>query len=122
LRGEAVADTAGAGDWCTAGIIHLLGRKGLAGMAAMEQGDIERAISFGQALAAWNCAYEGARGGMYAVGRSSFEAAINHILFGHEMRKRAAKRTKTVKQNSFRCNAPGCKAGKAMGRAKAEVP
>ena len=47
-------DAAGSGDWCTAGLIHAVGTKGRAGLAALRKADLERALRFGQALAALN--------------------------------------------------------------------
>ncbi len=60
-------DAAGAGDWCSAGIIHLLGRYGARNLSGLDDQDMENAISFGQALAAINCQFEGARGAMYEL-------------------------------------------------------
>jgi sugar/nucleoside kinase (ribokinase family) len=77
-----VRDTVGAGDWCTAGLIHALGPKGAAGLANANEAEVERALRLGQALAAFTCAYEGARGGMYAVHRRQFRATIKRILDG----------------------------------------
>lgn len=67
-----VRDAAGAGDWTTAGFLH--GRE--KGLAAGE------ALRLGQALAAWNCAFEGARGGMYAVSRERFREDVARLLAG----------------------------------------
>lgn len=58
-----IADTAGAGDWCSAGMLHTL----FAGRAAITIEDLSHnrlfeALRFGQALAALNCMHDGARG------------------------------------------------------------
>jgi fructokinase len=60
-------DAAGAGDWCSAGIIHILAKSGHTGFARGNDGRLLHALRFGQQLAALNCAYEGARGAMYHV-------------------------------------------------------
>lgn len=73
-------DAAGAGDWCTAGIIHLLGQYGSAGLQVLHSKQFHEALVFGQALAAWNCQYEGARGGMYQVSREMFQSEVISIL------------------------------------------
>jgi fructokinase len=77
-----VRDAGGSGDWTTAGLIHLLGRSGLAGFRAAGAEQVRQALRFGQALGAWNCAFEGARGGVYAVDRQRFEGDVRSILAG----------------------------------------
>src|SRR5262249_6235230 len=57
-----VRDAAGSGDWCTAGIVHVLGRGGLSGLLMTHEHDLQEGIRYGQALAALNCAHEGALG------------------------------------------------------------
>lgn len=83
-----VVDACGAGDWCTAGIIATLGAKGVAGLVSCQERDLADAMRYGQALAAWNCGFEGARGGMYRVKRSSFARQVAAIL-GAEATPRA---------------------------------
>lgn len=73
-------DTAGAGDWCTAGILHTLGSQGAKSLIHADSIRLQRAISLGQALAAWNCGYRGARGGMYSVSKEEFEETLGEIL------------------------------------------
>ncbi len=75
-------DTAGAGDWCTAGILHGLMRSGGRGLAQATQEDVEGALRLGQALAAVKCGYEGARGPMYALTKREFKAAVTRVLEG----------------------------------------
>lgn len=60
-----VIDAAGAGDWCTAGVLHVLARNGLGGLRSATQSKLDLALAFGQLLGAWACRYEGARGAMY---------------------------------------------------------
>jgi len=75
-----IQDTAGAGDWCTAGLIHALGSNGLSGLESASVEKIIRASMFAQALSAWNCGFEGARGGMYASTIEDFHHSIREIL------------------------------------------
>lgn len=75
-----VRDPVGAGDWCTAGILHGLSRDGLEGLSSANEAEIENALRLGQALGALTCAYEGARGGMYALDREQFVEAVNRLL------------------------------------------
>jgi fructokinase len=69
VSASSVVDSCGAGDWCTAGFIVGLGRHGAAGLASASVESIADALAYGQQLAAWNCGFEGARGGMYAPAR-----------------------------------------------------
>ncbi len=69
------ADSCGAGDWFSTGIIHGLcrqGKKALLGFGLLE---VSRAIAFAQRLSVWNCGYLGARGGMYSTsGRAALKS------------------------------------------------
>jgi sugar/nucleoside kinase (ribokinase family) len=60
-----VVDTCGSGDWCTAGLIAKAAASGLAGFRNAGADGVDAALRYGQGLAAWNCGFEGARGGMY---------------------------------------------------------
>lgn len=77
-------DSAGSGDWCSAGIISRVGTIGLQGFLKTSDADLRDAVQYGQALAAWNCRFEGPRGGMYAVNRRAFNQQIKSILSGSE--------------------------------------
>lgn len=73
-----VNDSGGAGDWCSAGIIYTLpGNKRIDKFTISE---VKSALRFGQALGAINCAFDGARGAMYALdSRSIKKLAANTI-------------------------------------------
>lgn len=92
-----VADTCGSGDWCTAGLISMVAKHGREGMLqAREEGLID-ALRFGQKLAAWNVAFEGARGGMYAVERPSLERQLQALASGaSDVGRPTARRKRTV--------------------------
>jgi sugar/nucleoside kinase (ribokinase family) len=60
-----VQDAAGAGDWCTGGIIKSLCTQGRDFFFNIQAEQIEEALQFGQAFGAMNCLYDGARGLMY---------------------------------------------------------
>jgi fructokinase len=77
-----VRDTAGCGDWCTAGILHTLATDGARSFASADEELLTEAMRYGQALAAWNCGFEGARGGMYDVAKSEFQGSIVALLAG----------------------------------------
>jgi len=82
---DKLVDSAGAGDWCTAGILHCLAVNGLKGFLSANDESVRAAMNFGQAMAAWNCQFEGARGGMYKVSKKVFKNQINHIIFGEKL-------------------------------------
>lgn len=75
-------DACGSGDWCTAGIIHKLAAGGLEVFRKHEPDVIKDALTYGQGLAAWNCRFEGARGGMYSMTFSEFEKQVSDVLTG----------------------------------------
>jgi fructokinase len=77
-----VKDAAGSGDWCTAGLLDKLARTGLAGLKRAPAEKLREAIRHGQALAAWNCGFEGARGGMYEMNPSEFCEQVERIASG----------------------------------------
>lgn len=76
-------DTVGSGDWCTAGVLHAIGREGVDGLLNASAQEIEGALKFGQALAALNCSFESARGGMYVLEKRAFRAAVANVLAGN---------------------------------------
>lgn len=77
-----VVDSAGSGDWCTAGILSQLASGGLPELSSSGDAEIHAALRYGQALGAWNCGFEGARGGMYQRTRKAFVSEIEAILDG----------------------------------------
>lgn len=103
-------DTAGAGDWCTAGLLSRVAKKGLNGFLKTADSDLREALRYGQALAAWNCGFEGPRGGMYAVDRRSFAMQVAGILAGtkavEQLRRDDAKPSPTAKGLCNACDGP----------------
>ena len=75
-------DTCGSGDWCSAGFLAEAFRLQPAGLQTLKPAQLMQALQYGQALAAWNCGFEGARGGMYASTKSAFEKQIAKLLAG----------------------------------------
>jgi sugar/nucleoside kinase (ribokinase family) len=63
---EGLRDSAGAGDWSTVGILNSLCQAGSLEFEGLPIDIVEDGLMRGQALGAWTCGYEGARGGMYA--------------------------------------------------------
>jgi len=84
VQAPTLADSCGSGDWCTAGLLSMAAKRGLSGFMAAGPTAIGEALRYGQALAAWNCSFEGARGGMYAVNRKNFAHQIGALMDGEE--------------------------------------
>ncbi len=59
-----VRDASGAGDWLSAGLLHVLAAS--SGARRFPTASIEEGLAVGEALAAFNCQFEGPRGAMYA--------------------------------------------------------
>jgi fructokinase len=76
-----VHDAAGAGDWCSSGIIDKLCRKGMESFKTSDLADIKSAITYGQLLGALNCSFDGARGIMYSVEKSALDQVIKKTLY-----------------------------------------
>ncbi|AFY61890.1 carbohydrate kinase family protein [Synechococcus sp. PCC 6312] len=81
---ESFKDAAGSGDWCTAGMIHLLGQSGTSKLENCSNDELVEALKFGQALAALNCLFDGARGAMYALSAQSLKMAVEQIMMGNQ--------------------------------------
>lgn len=75
-----VKDTAGAGDWTTAGFIYQLFGDGREALGALTKSNVSDALHYGQALAALNCQFEGARGAMYQIPRQRFLDNLKELL------------------------------------------
>lgn len=60
-----VQDSAGAGDWCSAGMIHNLCKEGRVSLETLKVKELENSLQYGQFLGAANCCFFGARGLMY---------------------------------------------------------
>ena len=77
-----VVDSAGAGDWCSAGIICKLGLYGKKGFTALGASEIKSALEFGQALGAVNCCFDGARGTMYNIDVKQLKSLVQQFSKG----------------------------------------
>jgi sugar/nucleoside kinase (ribokinase family) len=72
-----VIDTAGAGDWTSAGLIAKSFPSGRESLRTLSKRKVQEGLEYGQALAALNCGYEGARGLMYSL---RFDEVQSRIL------------------------------------------
>jgi sugar/nucleoside kinase (ribokinase family) len=73
-------DTSGAGDWLTAGLVHKLCQHGRLGLDKVTENQVQGAIKLGQAMATWNCQFQGARGAMYGAIWKEWRESIQHVL------------------------------------------
>ncbi|WP_020404493.1 PfkB family carbohydrate kinase [Gracilimonas tropica] len=69
-------DSAGSGDWCSAGIISLLFAEDKFNIKKLNGNSIDRAIRFGQVLGALNCMFDGARGLMYSLNSNQLDETL----------------------------------------------
>jgi fructokinase len=76
---ETAIDTAGAGDWCTAGIIDQLVAKQSSSSHMFSPNEVENAIGVGQAYGAINCCFSGARGAMYHLSSNEFKQTATRL-------------------------------------------
>ena len=82
FRVDDVVDEAGAGDWCTSGIIHSLGRYGANSFWRTRSKGIGKALELGQALAAISCRFKSARGVMYSHSLQEFSSFVLGLVKG----------------------------------------
>ncbi len=75
-------DAAGAGDWCSAGFLHMIGQKRSQGLVHASKDSVERAVRLGQALSAIACGYEGARGLMDTLTPSAVGKHLRSLAGG----------------------------------------
>lgn len=116
-----VSDTAGAGDWCTAGIVHKLFPAGGSALQTAGDAGVRDAVRYGQALAAWTCGFEGARGGMYQVERSQFDREVSALLGVSAGGKSDGSSPQASTQDGAACLCPSCEQpdGAAIRRRRA---
>lgn len=108
-------DAAGAGDWCTAGLIHML-TTSRAQFDRMSEKKIAEALRYGQALSALNCGFEGARGAMYGIQKSHFHKEIQLILDREEALPPTEDSLSSGAKKKAQCVCPACNAMKTSNR------
>jgi fructokinase len=101
-----LVDAAGAGDWLSAGIIHVLCKGGEEGFLKTKRQTLLRALSLGQSLAVWNCGFVGARGGMYGSRLQELGGLVKkYALESHDL---VAKDRPVVERNDRGQICAGC--------------
>lgn len=78
IRANHLVDAAGSGDWCTAGIIHAIGEGGSKAFDSLNKSRLDYGLRLGQALAAINCGFEGARGAMELLSIESLNKMLSN--------------------------------------------
>ena len=89
-----LVDTAGAGDWCTAGLVYDLFTQQVGSRGSWDAKSVMRALAFGQALSTLNCLTEGARGLLDAWTPSKIVRS-GRVLTAMRVRAFAERRTQT---------------------------
>jgi sugar/nucleoside kinase (ribokinase family) len=101
-------DSSGSGDWFTAGLLHSVGAGGLQGLRDITTPTLNQSIRFAQALAAWNCAFAGARGAMYALSKKDFITAFENALNGKPLQKVVADEIDSSLSRTLDSLCPSC--------------
>jgi len=87
FRAPRLRDAAGSGDWCTAGLAYSLMEANVSpGDLSQAHDVVTAALRYGQAFAALNCAFEGARGLMYVMRSRDTLRAVRDLLDRNETR------------------------------------
>ncbi|MEQ8176415.1 MAG: PfkB family carbohydrate kinase [Syntrophomonadaceae bacterium] len=73
-----IVDTAGAGDWCSAGILYVLVQKFPVYKNWLSYSDVVGALQFGQALSAISCGFLGAQGLIHSDATEVLEKLIDN--------------------------------------------
>jgi sugar/nucleoside kinase (ribokinase family) len=105
VRATVLKDSAGAGDWCTAGIIYMLGGLGAKGLDSLTLTEVREAVKVGQAMASWACGFVGPRGGMYHCDAMEFPSRIYDLLDGRKElgTGMSAKTQRSLQSHVFAC-------------------
>lgn len=115
-----VVDTAGAGDWCSAGIINSLGQVGLRGLNSISSESFTTALKIGQAMASWTCTFEGPRGGMYQADKNQFTKFIKSTLKSDKsVDENRRRHERPIIKHAFEC--PSCKGSSHRRLVRAEL-
>lgn len=89
VKPKQVQDTSGAGDWCSAGLLHVLSDQWTGDTNDISCELVEEGLKFGQTLATMNCRYEGARGALYYWEEDKLKQTV-YCLHDHNNSKSAS--------------------------------
>lgn len=96
-----LSDSAGSGDWSTAGLLDRLCRDGVTGLESATDTELVAALDHAQSLSAWNCAFEGARGGMYGMTATRVLGVARQIRENTRCAKVPERATSSVSRGDF---------------------
>jgi sugar/nucleoside kinase (ribokinase family) len=71
-----IKDTAGSGDWTSVGFMSEMLRGGKKSLENCTKQNVSSCLERAEALAAFNCQFEGPRGGMYQLSRARFMESV----------------------------------------------
>ncbi|MDV2480858.1 hypothetical protein F8E02_02320 [Methanoculleus sp. Wushi-C6] len=80
FRVQNFRDAAGAGDWCSAGLIHYILKNRTCEGSILGENLVREALMFGQSLSAVNCNFPGARGSMYKLSNNQIMSIALSIM------------------------------------------
>jgi fructokinase len=103
LRADRVLDTAGSGDWCTAGFLAAAAANGADAFLSLGKPQVVNALRQGQALATINCEFEAARGAMYELSVARLRAARSRVMSGARVNARR-KKLRVSSSSERRCH------------------
>jgi len=113
-------DAAGAGDWCTAGLVDRLAKENGLPLRRISEKKIIDALRYGQALSALSCAFEGARGAMYGLEKKQFGAEVQAILKRKEASTSIVDSFSPKAKKTAQCVCPACQAAVKRRKKKSQ--
>lgn len=100
VKPELVQDTSGAGDWCSAGLLHILSDQWTGDTNDISFELVGQGLKFGQVLAAMNCKYEGARGAHYHWEEDKLKQTVYRSRNDNNSKSGSNSRHASAKENS----------------------
>ena len=74
-----IKDTTGSGDWTSVGLMSGMLAEGKKALEKCSKQKVSACLEHAQAIAALNCQFEGARGGMYQLSKTRFAESVTAL-------------------------------------------